>query len=719
MRINYGHPSNIGIRALYDMTKKNFTNIQDLSGGNHTATGTNILSTDWKLSDGDKGGNTFGYTLGFDGSTKFLEAPDINLRNSSGNSTGEISISLWVLPSSVDGTIIKQYEDDLVGNLNGTTQYYNTTNTGFFIGGDRCPYFTGNNSNSASLFVDGGLTGVGNLIPTGDLTISSWVNSNENLGDINPIVSIWGTAASGQSYHLYIDPTGNYTFTFRENDPTFNIVEINSLTSSSGVRTNLLATFNKSLHSGDLRIDNGVLISGIGSFPGSGLNTGIEDFGIGIEEDSTSLIFDGKIGPTAVWDRVLTTGESIQVYNSGIPLLFSDYTGNITVGMNSHWDLTEISGVSRADSTGGQPLAENRGTVHTTLGATNHNSFTCISTWKLTSNSDDMVIVGNYDGTSNNRQWKLNTDISDANDIEFRVNNFGSTGTLRSDDSFPLNETGINYSAGTINTGLWVFSVCGYNAGTDKLFLDINNSGVETGSWANGVSSQDTSNFMIGGANNVGTGVENRFDGPQTMVAFWNRVLTTGETNYIYNNGETLSYEQIGVSGTVGSGLLSGLISWYRLDSINDSHSGNLNLTNNGSITFDYEGNSGDDSLRKAYRIGLEGPSGITFGINNNMYSFSGVLSTNWQHLLLTFNGDVSGALSGQKLFIDGAEQTNGILISGDNQSSLNDIIYPVTIAKRQNINANYFGGRIRNIRIYNRAFNLSGVKQLYTLEKK
>lgn len=718
MRINFGHPSNRGMMAYYDMTEKFVTDVRDLTGGNHTAAGTNIVQSDWVLSSG----NNYGYTLAFDGSTKYLTANDINLNNPSGNHTGEVTISAWIFPSGIDGTIVKQYEDDWVGNLDGVNQYYSVTNnSGLEVGGDNC--IGKEDAGSNSLFI--AAVNKSGIQPTGDYSISNWAYENPNFTRIRDKVAIWDSSPDSKVYEIRTDSVGDLRFVFSETSGiTLQTKALNAGAAPIGEWYHQVVTFTKATNVARLYLNGNVnpLAAVTGDYPGSGLSDGDSIFEIGSAKGSAVLTYDGRIGPTAIWNRVISTGDISTLYNQGTSaLLYSGYAGSLLENLEAHWDLTEVQGGPRFDSTANAHTAtEVGGAVANRLGFSNHKSFTAISSWKLDTKADDMVIMGNYDGSSDGREWMLNTDIGDPNQLEFRVNSHGGTGLMRADNTFPIHETGINSTVGNIATDQWIFTVCGYNADTDRLTLDVNNSGVQSGIWINGVNGlSDSMDFTIGAADVSGLGVEDYFDGVQTQVAMWDRVLTTGETNYIYNNGETLSYEQIGISGTVGSGLKTNLVSWWRLDGINDSHSGN-DLTNNNTILFNTEGNSADDTLRKSYRVNLKSPSGIVFGINDNEYVFSGVIDNgNWHHVVATFNGDVSATLSGQKVYVDGIEATGGVLSSGLNQSSINNALVNTTIAKQQNVSTQNYDGKIRNIRIYSRAFSPTDVKQLYSLEKK
>ncbi len=81
-----------------------------------------------------------------------------------------------------------------------------------------------------------------------------------------------------------------------------------------------------------------------------------------------------------------------------------------------------------------------------------------------------------------------------------------------------------------------------------------------------------------------------RWLGEIDETAYWNRALSTGERDYLYNNGIGRHYYELGVAGTSGANLLNGLQAYWNFDDNNESGLKrdsvyNNNLTGNGFFT--------------------------------------------------------------------------------------------------------------------------------------
>lgn len=94
-------------------------------------------------------------------------------------------------------------------------------------------------------------------------------------------------------------------------------------------------------------------------------------------------------------------------------------------------------------------------------------------------------------------------------------------------------------SFGTPSLGVWYFVVAGYNATTDKAFIQINNGPVDevTIALTPGVS---TNPFIIGAEGFSSFRIPH--DGLIDEVGFWKRVLTLEERTTLYNGGAGLTY---------------------------------------------------------------------------------------------------------------------------------------------------------------------------------
>ena len=166
--------------------------------------------------------------------------------------------------------------------------------------------------------------------------------------------------------------------------------------------------------------------------------------------------------------------------------------------------------------------------------------------------------------------WACQSGYVGTNPISFYANVRLSGGSIQS----PL----VSWTLGA-----WNFVVVQYNDTTKVLSASVNNQAFANGTAGSGTTTATARPFRIGQA----AGSVTSFNGAISNFGYWNRRLSSGtnsEISALYNSGAGRTY------GSLDSGLLTGLVSWWALNgtssavSLTDSHGGN-NLTNNGSVT--------------------------------------------------------------------------------------------------------------------------------------
>jgi hypothetical protein len=213
-------------------------------------------------------------------------------------------------------------------------------------------------------------------------------------------------------------------------------------------------------------------------------------------------------------------------------------------GLSSYWSLGEASG-NRADSKGSNTLTSNNGVTSTTGKVGNAASFAMASTQYLSAAHASSLSPGNTSYTY--AGWFRFTTISSVQRL------VSKSGTSKREYEFYLNADNKVYfdvydgttngtsrqatSAGALSATTWYFIVFGYNATTNKIYIQVNN----------GTEDTVTPSFTPG-TNNAAWGLGARsqldpgqyFNGDCDELGLWSRVLTAGERTTLYNGGAGL-----------------------------------------------------------------------------------------------------------------------------------------------------------------------------------
>lgn len=139
--------------------------------------------------------------------------------------------------------------------------------------------------------------------------------------------------------------------------------------------------------------------------------------------------------------------------------------------------------------------------------------------------------------------------------LRFLVSSDGNTGA---------STAWANWTSG-VQTGQWFFMVGWHDSVNDTVNLQVNNSGIVSSGFADGVNS-GASDLIVGAAGTSGAPTA-FLDGRVSRVGLWDKVLTSDERSQLYNNGCGLLYDELNAS------LLTGLASYWNLGEVSGTRS--------------------------------------------------------------------------------------------------------------------------------------------------
>ena len=243
--------------------------------------------------------------------------------------------------------------------------------------------------------------------------------------------------------------------------------------------------------------------------------------------------FDGKIDALAIWDRALSDTEIAQLYNSGNGLQYNQLTNQLV----AYWKLDETSG-TRFDSYGSLDLTESGGTGF------------------------DSGKIANAATFSNNYLFNyMNNDFTNGFSISlwFKLNDLpiGVYGHIAGENDFynqslyrytvQLENGYIRFASAYNNT-----SLIGPNVSINQWYHIVVS--VSNGSMQFYVNGSLVDSEAVGGVGNhiptvpftLGSLIDNneQIDGIIDEVGIWSRPLTQQEIIALYNNGNSLPYNQ-------------------------------------------------------------------------------------------------------------------------------------------------------------------------------
>lgn len=410
-------------------------------------------------------------------------------------------------------------------------------------------------------------------------------------GTTDKSVAFWikiGTApSSGTTYALFTDyqNVGNnraWAMTYRNNGGT---LQFYTITSDNGTAT-ATGTLNQTLtagtwyhvaflydkSAGSIQIYVNGSSAGTISSQKTTIYNGSDPFRIGALGDGggTAWYLDGAVDEFGVWDKLLTSSEITDLYNSGSGIAYyepADVKNDTTLAtsLSGYWELEESTASSTwTDSHGTNNLSNNSsgsGVTSATGKQGNAGDFEFSNSEYLSishassSGLDGMnelsfsawfkaealtatypMIAGIFDDSSSERGWCMT--ILSSKPRLYVSDNGGNTGgsDLQSVDS------GV-----TVSTGTWyhvVGTFQGTNAGGSG-DLNIYVNGVFQGNATSTLTSvnDSTADYRIGHVTQFASGTNHYFDGVIDEVAVWSKELTIGEIRALYGYGTPPVYE--------------------------------------------------------------------------------------------------------------------------------------------------------------------------------
>ena len=388
------------------------------------------------------------------------------------------------------------------------------------------------------------------------------------------------------------------------------------------------------------------------------------------------------------------------------------------------------------------------------------NSIT-ISSWIKTSMTTGAVIVQKQSGVGATQNG-VSCGILDTNGYLHGVSK-KTNGT----------QSLISHPASGFNNNNWHHFVYTFSAGVAKIYLDgaLLNSQTNTGSTI----ANSTTNLIFG----YGLPLNNfYYNGKLDDIGIWNRALSQAEITAMYN-GVTYSDSCNNVSGSLTQGLVG---YWPFCGNANDdSGNGNNGTVNGATLTTDRFGNANSaysfDGLNDIINLPLNSgqianssqftiqywilpdetittsqtvfanwhsvpnvPNGTPVGFysgfygNNSGYNiFTGYVNnfgvgsnsninfSNWNHVIIVFDGSQTLAQDRQKVFLNGILQSNNFSCqncSTNIPQTIGNIFNHTTIGARyvgpENTLSEKFKGNIDDIGIWNRALSEEEITNLY-----
>jgi len=432
--------------------------------------------------------------------------------------------------------------------------------------------------------------------------------------------------------------------------------------------------------------------------------------------------FDGtKVSGTTVTD---SSGNGFTGTLTGVA------TTTLTNNLQAFWELEEASG-TRADRHSTNQLTDNNTVTSNPGKVGTAGQFTSANSEYLTRADNASLSTGDIDftfaawlyadtlpGTTMYAVTKWSWDASlneytivmlSSNKLRFQV---------RSSSAYGIAEWG-----STASTGTWYFVVGWHDSVNNVVGISVNDGTPVTVAHTTGV--QDTTTpFGIGQNGELTEYWNGRID----QVGFWKRTLTTAEKTALYNNGNGLSYDEMTLQG-VGPGKVSQALQFDgATDYVSVADNATLDATDTADLTLTgwfYRDTATTDDTIIAKRNGVastdtgyiayidDADDKLYFEVSDGtdeyqLASASTFTKPGWNHYAIVWDQD---SASGSEIYIngvaDGATDTGTIGDIGDLSNAV------VLAIGAESDAANYFDGRLDDIRVYSRALSASEILQL------
>ncbi|MFZ1719720.1 MAG: LamG domain-containing protein [Candidatus Moraniibacteriota bacterium] len=534
---------------------------------------------------------------------------------------------------------------------------------------------------------------------------------------------------------------------------------------------------------------NGVQ-NGSGALPNYGSFTITNGSGaarIGSRNDSVPLM-KGGIDEARIYNRALSGTEITNLYNLGAEKLNVSPVSNLTSGLVGYWTF---DGKDTPWSSSSAGTATDRSGSSNTGTLTNMSRATSPAEGKLGQaltfdGVDDEITTATDKGNGSSLKiftlstWFKTSAISARKIIGIEANQTG-TGSAAFDRDIYVGTDGKVYfrvydgvsryttSAGALNDGNWHHAVGVSNGDNETIQLYVDGVLQQTTAIGTVWSSYTSSYWRIGGYKLTGLtngGGDGYFAGSLDEVRIYNRALSAGEVQSLYDLGAS-DKVNTSVSQSQGTGRLdSGLVGYWKLDDASGTtatdSSTNANsgtLTNGPTWTtgqinsgIDFDGTDDHVTMGDATALKLTGAfttsawiypqsfgggsrgriidklggassgyiffidnsnltNGIEICVNNCNYPSTNargvanaVTLNTWQHFVASFDG------TNVTLY------KNGASLGSQSLSAPNSGIANFAIGGKTSANDRNFDGYIDEVRVYKRALSADEVSQLYRL---
>lgn len=428
----------------------------------------------------------------------------------------------------------------------------------FSLGGDLCPVFNG-----TTQYLSIPNASLGSLDLTGtDFSIETWIYYPSAFNGTDFIVSKYEYSTNQRAYALVNYLNGNLGFYVSHNGYAPTLIQSTGALNEQDWY-HCVARYQATGYL-DLFLNNEIQSSG--TQPTPGIHNSSADFHIGIGDHNAfnPLGFTGRVGPTRIWNRFITTDEINTLYNNHNGQTYSDITGVIS-NTGTYTGTIDDNLVLASDMTGTNleigPVSDftNNGSVtFDQLSITNHKEFSTAGWVKVDDPTPDnwMTVFSKWSTTD--RAWILLHEDSSPSSWSRQNGTANRLNFLFTDGGNAIYALAATDS---LVADTWTFVSCRYDATGNRAILNLNGSQYEVSGahWGIRNSTQPLS-FGFGSGSN-------KFDGSLSSIGYWNRCLTDAEIAELYNSGTGVDWNDI------SGGSLGDAKAWWECNEYSDGTS--------------------------------------------------------------------------------------------------------------------------------------------------
>ncbi len=598
---------------------------------------------------------------------------------------------------------------------------------------------------------------------TSAFSVSVWIKTAGASSDYDGLVE-WSDA-SNRRYGIDLDQTGDPLFVYATSS-SVRFREATGANADDSKWHHLVGIYTDASTMPIVYMDT--VSRNLGSEIAPAAPLGANDLKIGDLTGPTKK-FGGTIDDVRIYNRALTASEVMQLYNQGgtklgvTPTVTSTTTG-LNRGLVGHWTFD------------GKDTVWTSATAATTLDKSG-NGLTATLSNMSRSSSTVLGKAGQgfkFDGSNDYIRTSVNAllDLETARTVSLWMNVRDHTGSyavaiaggslsccgtewyIAHDNQYSTNKIDVKHTGVTQQTSLktispnkWYYVTWTYDGTTSRLYIDGT---LESSTAMAGPASEYSNDVHIGASE----GATNLFPGTLDDIRIYNRALTASEVTQLYNQGAT----KLGVTPTTfstASGRNNGLVAHWTFDgkdtvwtsataatTLDKSGNGNTGtLTSMNQSTSTVPGKMGQGLKFDATNDYVDVSVGQSTTFTNAMWiypthndavpndygtliaqsNFNGwyyVYSTNKMSWWFTTDHFSNTAMTPNK-WHHVALVNNG----GNALMYLNGVLDSSTIGSAPTMSVEYigndssseaFGGRIDDVRVYNRALSATEIYQLY-----